>query len=97
MGCTSLRTTQSSIERNSKRDRFSLEVIPPSQIDYKNDAIASRIQKNPNDLFILTNVKNCFKKDVERIPHKLMQTKPRNVLDSLNCIGESVKNQSTNS
>jgi len=49
----------------------------------KNDKIAMQIQNNPNELFITKNVKDCFKKDKDRIPHNILKTKPTNVLKSL--------------
>lgn len=42
MGCTTSRS-QSDLERIAKKDRFSFEVIPPSEIDIKNDKLAIQI------------------------------------------------------
>ena len=60
----------------------------------KNDWIAMKIENNPNDLFIERNIKDCFKKDKQRIPRKLMQSKPQRVLKSLEYITEMSKKQS---
>ena len=61
----------------------------------KNDKIAIKIETNPNDLFIERNVKNCFKKDKDLVPHGLMKTKPMNVLKSLEYISEISRKNST--
>lgn len=63
-------------------------------MDQSDIAFTQKLQNDPSIIFNKPNVKSCFKQNPERVPYKTMQSRPENLLKSLEFISPFRKKHS---